>query len=182
MDDPVSAAAAAAAHRAPSRRGVLSRGYREKYPLNELFTSHGSGGGGGSGSGSGYGLSRSGTVSGRARSATGGSSTGGRGGLARGGTSHGFRGGPGGPGGGGCGTGGGVYQDLGGGGGGPALLAGLGRCVNLLVATMRRGDGGGDAGWGVILEEREGVQGVDPVLMRALCEVVRCAEEGCEGI
>jgi hypothetical protein len=28
----------------------------------------------------------------------------------------------------------------------------------------------------------EGVEGVDPVLMRALCEVVRCAEEGCEGV
>ena len=69
------------------------------------------------------------------------------------------------------------------------LRAGLGRCVNLLVATMRK-DGAG----GVVDEEggsslfgsefgggAEEVEVVEPVLMRALGEVVRCAEEGCLG-
>ncbi|EAQ89613.1 hypothetical protein CHGG_06232 [Chaetomium globosum CBS 148.51] len=151
MDDPISAAAPyskPSPSPSPSRRGVLSRGRRDKFPLNDLFATSapvaaGSGGGGGGGGG-GYGLSRSGTVGGgRARSGTGGSS--------RSGTSHGFRGG----------GGGGVCQE--GGGGGAALLAGLGRCVSMLVATMRKEGGeGGDAGWGVILENGEGsVEGVD---------------------
>ncbi len=50
---------------------------------------------------------------------------------------------------------------------------GLGRCVGLLVAVMMDGRGA--------VEEKlaaGGVGAVEPVLMRALCEVVRCAEEG----
>ncbi|KAH6628300.1 hypothetical protein F5144DRAFT_654509 [Chaetomium tenue] len=130
MDDPVSAAASTYSKPSPSpsRRGVLSRGRRDKFPLNDLFgTSAPTANGGGGG----YGLSRSGTV-GSSRSGTG-------------------------------------YGES-----GAALLAGLGRWE------------GGDAGWGVILENGEGsvegVDGLDPVLMRAICEVVRCAEEGCEGV
>jgi hypothetical protein len=71
------------------------------------------------------------------------------------------------------------------------LLTGLGRCVNLLVATMRKGGEGDDMGVfgngfaddvSLMVRDGEGVvEGVEPVLMRALCEVVRCAEEGCLG-
>ncbi|KAK4125272.1 hypothetical protein N657DRAFT_552744, partial [Parathielavia appendiculata] len=73
------------------------------------------------------------------------------------------------------------------------LLAGLGRCVNSLVATMGKGAGGDqvlidgdemetDAEVDSLVEEgkRVGVvvlEGAEPVLVRALCEVVRCAEE-----
>jgi hypothetical protein len=75
------------------------------------------------------------------------------------------------------------------------LRGGLRRCIDLLVATMRKDAaggvvfGGGDGGMGeeevsLLLgggERRggagEGVEEVEPVLMRALCEVVRCAEE-----
>ncbi|KAL2129280.1 hypothetical protein VTI74DRAFT_5881 [Chaetomium olivicolor] len=72
--------------------------------------------------------------------------------------------------------------------------AGLGRCVGLLVATVNGieqsgsglgGGGGGEGGDGLSFMVREellkgegGVGRVDPVLVRALCEVVRCAEEG----
>ncbi|KAL2198472.1 hypothetical protein P885DRAFT_32230 [Corynascus similis CBS 632.67] len=69
------------------------------------------------------------------------------------------------------------------------LLVGLGRCVNLLVATMRATGTGekeraiADEGSSVLFgtdwgEIAEGVEPVEPVLLRALCEVVRCAEEG----
>ncbi|KAL2158359.1 hypothetical protein VTH06DRAFT_4407 [Thermothelomyces fergusii] len=81
------------------------------------------------------------------------------------------------------------------------LLAGLRRCVHLLVATMRAPaaacaavaprDGETEAladdEVGSILpgtepklvaEPADGVGAVEPVLVRALCEVVRCAEEG----
>jgi hypothetical protein len=69
------------------------------------------------------------------------------------------------------------------------LRGGLRWCIVLLVATMRKAAAGGDGGLGgevVSLlggggERRgvagEGVEEVEPVLMRALCEVVRCAEE-----
>jgi hypothetical protein len=69
------------------------------------------------------------------------------------------------------------------------LRGGLRRCIDLLVATMRKDAAGGDGGMGeeevsLLLgggERRggagEGVEEVEPVLMRALCEVVRCAEE-----
>ena len=50
---------------------------------------------------------------------------------------------------------------------------GLGRCVGLLVAVMMDGRGAVEEGVAA-----GGVGGVEPVLMRALCEVVRCAEEG----
>ncbi|KAK4041969.1 hypothetical protein C8A01DRAFT_14359, partial [Parachaetomium inaequale] len=69
------------------------------------------------------------------------------------------------------------------------LRAGLGRCVNLLVATMRK-DGVGplvdEEGGSLFGSEfgggAEGVEVVEPVLMRALCEVVRCTEEGRLGV
>ncbi|KAK3298583.1 uncharacterized protein B0H64DRAFT_298945, partial [Chaetomium fimeti] len=132
MNDPVSAAAAAAALRAappPPSSSVLSRaGRRDRNALSELFVPTASGGGGGGGgSGFGSGLVRSMTNNSRARSGTGGSSSG----FSRGGTGYGAHGA----------GGGGVCQE---GGSGPAavagevLLAGLGRCVNLLVAAMRR--------------------------------------------
>ncbi|KAK4245613.1 hypothetical protein C7999DRAFT_16207 [Corynascus novoguineensis] len=80
----------------------------------------------------------------------------------------------------------------GGGGAGSAamgeLLVGLGRCVNLLVATMRAAGTGekeraiADEGSSVLFgtdwgEIAEGVEPVEPVLLRALCEVVKFAEE-----
>lgn len=73
------------------------------------------------------------------------------------------------------------------------VQAGLGRCVALLVATLKRTAAGGagaaeasgggvdgEAGLLLACEQaaREADGGVDPVLLRALCEVVRCAEEG----
>ncbi|KAL2181060.1 uncharacterized protein P884DRAFT_216874 [Thermothelomyces heterothallicus CBS 202.75] len=75
------------------------------------------------------------------------------------------------------------------------LLAGLRRCVHLLVATMRTtaaaapGDGQEEEALadevGSILFgselNAERVEAVEPVLVRALCEVVRCAEEGSLG-
>lgn len=83
------------------------------------------------------------------------------------------------------------------------LLAGLRRCVHLLVATMRttanttntaaaaaaRVIGLGEAPVDevgsilsgiertLVAEAAEGTEAVEPVLMRALCEIVRCAEE-----
>ncbi|KAH6854884.1 hypothetical protein B0I37DRAFT_422754 [Chaetomium sp. MPI-CAGE-AT-0009] len=133
MNDTVSAATA---YRSPppSRRSVLSHGRRAGgYTLNEPFAPTAA-----AASAGGYGL---------VRSTTGGSSSG----LSRGGTSHGFRAGGGAV---------GAWQE--GGAGGPTaavgpetLLVGLGRCVNMLVATMRREGEGRVAGGGTILGDQE---------------------------
>jgi hypothetical protein len=75
------------------------------------------------------------------------------------------------------------------------IQAGLGRCVGLLVKTMTAAGprspcgskktfaGGDDESTpslpvGDASSDGEVGEGIEPVLMRALCEVVRCAEEG----
>ncbi|KAK4155342.1 hypothetical protein C8A00DRAFT_13622 [Chaetomidium leptoderma] len=65
------------------------------------------------------------------------------------------------------------------------IRMGLGRCIGLLVAAMRMrvdstsSSGVADEEVGLLLMGEGGGDGeVEPVLMRALCEVVRCAEEG----
>jgi hypothetical protein len=72
------------------------------------------------------------------------------------------------------------------------IQAGLGRCIAQLIAALNKETGGGSSSdWDeddhddlvfVGREEKEATSGeaddgVQPVLMRALCEVVRCAEE-----
>jgi hypothetical protein len=74
------------------------------------------------------------------------------------------------------------------------IQTGLGRCIKLLVATLKRTVGmtpvfGADREPSLLIQEvvdgegkqQEGREGVDGVLVRALCEVVRCAEEGVVG-
>ncbi|KAK4239153.1 hypothetical protein C8A03DRAFT_14425, partial [Achaetomium macrosporum] len=77
------------------------------------------------------------------------------------------------------------------------IQAGLGRCIALLVATLNKETGEGcRSDWDeeedhddLVLVGGEGEkwnggganERVEPVLMRALCEVVRCAEEGSSG-
>lgn len=76
------------------------------------------------------------------------------------------------------------------------IQAGLARCISMIVTTLKRtasahlaspkpmaGVVFGGGGNGVekdpsLLILEEAAEGVEPVLMRALCEVVRCAEDG----
>ncbi|KXX76383.1 hypothetical protein MMYC01_207299 [Madurella mycetomatis] len=69
------------------------------------------------------------------------------------------------------------------------IRTGLARCITLLATTLKREatgmyvDKGPGLGLGVAIEgegQRRSEE-VDAVLMRALCEVVRCAEDGVEG-
>ncbi|KAK4102930.1 hypothetical protein N658DRAFT_422492 [Parathielavia hyrcaniae] len=170
MDDPVSAAAA---YRTRKQTQVMGGGGSSRARM--LLGRAAGGGGGGARRQSSYGVLRDELIYGSSSSS-----------VSRRRTRIG---------GGGGGSGSGGNQEIG--GASPAmreLLAGLGRCVNLLVATMRKGGGGdlvfvdgGEMGAGgkevgsLVGEGKRTADALleraEPVLVRALCEVVRCAEE-----
>ncbi|KAK1758725.1 hypothetical protein QBC47DRAFT_399616 [Echria macrotheca] len=57
------------------------------------------------------------------------------------------------------------------------IQAGLGRCIALLVATLKQAGEDTEERDGVITLLQPEADMMDPLLMRAICEAVRCAEE-----
>ncbi|KAK3335471.1 hypothetical protein B0T19DRAFT_9496 [Cercophora scortea] len=58
------------------------------------------------------------------------------------------------------------------------LVTELGRCIAMLVATLQPSTYDVKAGTSHVVMQPKDERKIDPVLMRALCEVVRCSEEG----
>ncbi|KAK5662818.1 hypothetical protein OQA88_6229 [Cercophora sp. LCS_1] len=58
------------------------------------------------------------------------------------------------------------------------VQVGLGRCINNLIATLKSTMQNPAAGKGSVFAQSRDSEAADPLLLRALCEVVRCSEDG----